>query len=324
METISRGTGGDCNELQRRYELSVYLDIRHLGSLCTTYLKIYGEELVDYKLHRLVADLLLGVFSQSTSSQSHRWISTHFPDGFFFIQRFEEEARKTLQLSLPLWREYEPESVELTIEHNLASTFIGFRHMFENVNQNTLTPFSLDDQAITRRMTPVFEQEVIIDFRNNMQHQIQEVEIQSIGSGHVTWAYLVEESMRINLELLQRNHLATTMDVDSVVALLDVNEMRSRFERTELMTRLITVADAYAADTVFDNMLLDLAGIISRIVYSNSDTLRMITDQLTMRASAMGINGTVSIHCTNFQWLGQAAVVRFGVFTLHDTLGIVQ
>lgn len=196
--------------------------------------------------------------------------------------------------------------------------------MFENVNQNTLTPFSLDDQAITRRMTPVFEQEVIIDFRNNMHHQIQEVEIQSIGSGHVTWAYLVEESMRINLELLQRNHLATTMDVDSVVALLDVDEMRSRFERTELMTRLITVADAYAADTVFDNMLLDLAGIISRIVYSNSDTLRMITDQLTMRAGAMGISGTVSIHCTNFQWLGQAAVVRFGVFTLHDTLGIVQ
>ena len=67
METISRGTGGDCNELQRRYELSVYLDIRHLGSLCTTYLKIYGEELTDYKLHRLVADLLLGVFSQTTS-----------------------------------------------------------------------------------------------------------------------------------------------------------------------------------------------------------------------------------------------------------------
>lgn len=64
-------------------------------------------------------------------------------------------------------------------------------------------------------------------------------------------------------------------------------------------------------------MLLDLAGIISRIVYSNSDTLRMITDQLTMRAGAMGISGTVSIHCTNFQWLGQAAVVRF--WGVHPT-----
>lgn len=319
METVLRRTRGISAPVADEYELSVYLDLRHLGSLCDTYIRGYGEELPEEKLNRLVADLLLGVFSNTACSNGHRWLGRFFADGFFFIQKFEEEAKKTLRFAIPLWREYEPESVEVTIEHNLASTFIGFRNMFEGVNTNTLVGFSDDDAYISKRLDKIFDQDVIIDFRNNTIHQIYQEEITSIGSGRVTWAYLIEESMRINQEVLRRNP-STRFGTEELMEFIDVDEMRSRFESSDLMSRLLIISDAMVAESVFDNMVVDLAGIISRILISNSATLTMVVDQLTKRAEMMGITGTVTIHCTDFSWMGYNAIVKVGVFKIDANL----
>lgn len=296
------------------YEISCVLDLRHLADLTKNYLAVYGEELSDYKLNKLVIDLLYGLLTKCHSTDNHRWMRKFFNEGLEFIELFEKEASITLSSNFPLWREYESNEIHLTVENNLSSTFLGFKTMFPNVNRKLMTTHNGMDSYVNQRMNALFEQEVLLDFSNTMAYAVCEQELRLLSHGRITWAYLIEESTRLSMIMRNQGIYPSKMSGSMLASLLDKEELKARFENSDTMNRLVTTEDVVAADRIFENIQLDLADLISRILFSNCETLTMIADQLFNRAKAMGYEGMVSFHCFEFQWLNRAGIAKFGAY----------
>lgn len=316
MEAYIRRTGDVGSEQSEAYELSYLLDLRHLGDLTKSYLAVYGEELTDEKLHTLVIDLIYGFMTNVRCSHSHRWMGKFFNEGMEFIELFEKETSKALSSAINIWREYEPESIHIQIDKHLASTFIGFKRMIPNVNRTLLPTQNGLDTYIGQRIVPLFEQDVVMDFSNSMTYQVCEQELMALASGRITWAYLIEECMRINGELRKALYNPSQISVETVIEHIDIDELRTRFENSEVMERCLLIHDVRASDDILDNIVIDLAGLIARILHSNTEIMAVITDQLFLRLQASGYAGRVSFHCISFEWLNRAGVAKFGAFPI--------
>ena len=317
MGTYIRRTGSFNTGTGEDYEVFAVVDLRHLVSLTKSYISSYGEELTDLKMNNLIIDLLHATFTSYQSSDSHRWLRSFFNEGSEFIELFEKEASSTLNLVIPNWRDFEAECVHLVIEESISSTFIGFRKMFPNCNRNLLELSNDSDRFPLNKMKMIFEQEVLLDFSNSMSHTVDEAELDALSNGRISWAYLIEEITRISGIIRERNIFASQITVDTIVGLLDVTELTSRFENGDLYNRLILVEDSYACGILFDELLIDLAGLIARILYSNNEILNYIADQLALRARAHGYFANVSFHCVEVKWMNKAAIAKFGAFEVY-------
>lgn len=319
METWERRARGTGISVPIEYELSALINIAHLGSLCDIYFKSYGVDLDDRKLWKRLVDLFHCTVAGTRASDTHRWLSVYFNEGLEFIDRFEQETRMVLSHTLPLWREYDPETFVISIEHHLASTFIGFRKMFPNCSKNTLKAISDDDRAVLNKLTPTFKQDFVIDLSKAMPYGIDDQELLSLNNCQITWAYLIEECMRVNYEIVTKNPHCTEITDEMIADHLDVNELSMRFSKSSLSDRLMTVEDERAANTVFDMIVVELAGIIERILYWNSPLFTMMADQLLNRAMLSGQGGYV-YYCVNLEWMNKSAIVTFAGFLID--LGI--
>lgn len=314
METgIGRaGRSGIVGESE--YELSALINIQHLGSLCDVYFKSYGCEVSDQKLWRCVVDLIHCTVSGTRGSDSHRWICANFNEGIEFIERFEKETLQVLCYAIPLWREYDPAAFIVSVESTLASTFIGFRKMFKDCNRTILDQILEEDRSILKRIEPIFEQDFVIDLTRTTYHHVDEQELSLLDECKVSWAYLIEECIRINSELRNQYPEAIRYTPDDVCRLIDVDELRQRFNTTSMCSRIELISDCYAADMRFDNLVVEFANIISRVIDFNSQLFVMIVDQLWTRAALMGLQGMSTFHCIDFAWMNKAAVVKIGCF----------
>lgn len=120
--------------------------------------------------------------------------------------------------------------------------------------------------------------------------------------------------MRINLSLRRDGILPIDINRENVIELLDQDELRMRYEGSPLMDRLFTCEDAFACDRAYENILIDLAGLIARILFSNSEILAVIYQQLVMRLSSMNYTGNYALHCISFNWLNRAGIAKFAVY----------
>ena len=316
MEAYIGGARAIGSQFTESYERSYLLDLRHLGDLTKNYLAVYGEELTEVKLNKLVVDLFYGTLTGSRCTANHRWMGKFFLEGHEFIEMFEKEAGKVMSSVLTNWRDYEPESAHIVVEEYLSSTFVGFRNMLPNVNRTLLPTQNGLDTYIAERVQTLFEQEIVLDFSNSMAHEVCEQELMSMANGRLTWAYLIEECMRVNNEMRKTGIHPAQMVAENIIEFLDIDELRTRYENSPIMTRCLLVDDVSIAEAVFDRVIVDLAGLIARILYSNSEILSIIHSQLIGRLEATGYRGLVSFHCTGFTWLNRAGIAKFGAYRL--------
>ena len=316
MDTYIRGAREPSPVTSREYELSSIVDLRHLVALTKNYIRTYGEELTDNRMHKLVIDLLMGAMSNTRCTDSHRWIGKYFNEGSEFLDLFEQQVFDTLAFAMPLWREYDVDALHISMEDNPSSIFIGFKNMFENVNRLLLPTTNEDDSFLSRLQTSLFEQDFVIDFGRSMIHQVHETELMNLANGRITWAYLIEECLRINLELKRANtFIPDQISLDAIYRLVDFDELRTRFENSDRMDRLLTVSDATVAENMFDGIIQDLVTLIARIIHGNSDTLDFIYDQMLTRLNLMNYRGGFTINCTSFTWIGGAGLGRFTAYS---------
>lgn len=317
METIQGRTRGVSDAGESKYEFLALTDLTGLGSLSVRYLQSWGEDLSEEKLRRFVADLLYDYMTENHTSQSYRWVTRRYENGFDFIQRFEDEALLQLRTALPLWREYRPEDLVISIESHLGSSTIGYKEMLPGITKTVLSDINQDDKVMLMHLKPIAKQEFIIDFSKTMSHEISEPEFRMLNSGKITWAYLIEECIRINLQIDNRGltNIGGEKIFDLVVSYVDVDELRTRFENTEYMHRVLVCNDIDSVDAVFDSIWMDFARIIYRILYNNEALLKMVYDQAMARASLLiPVGSTISMHITNLQWMGQSAMVELSTF----------
>lgn len=298
------------------YEFSYLLDLRHLADLTKSYLAVYGEELTDEKLNILIIDLLYGLMTDLRFSHSHRWMRKFFQEGSEFIEHFEKEAAITLSSVINIWRDFEPECIHILIEQHISCTFIGFKPMLPNVNRTLLPTHNGMDTYIAQSVQTLFEQEVILDFSNSMAHEVCEQELISMANGRLTWAFLIEECLRVNSDITKRGYHPVQMVAENIIEFLDIDELRARYENSAIMNRCLLVDDITVAEATFDNIIIDLAGLIARILYSNSEILSMIHSQLFQRLNASGYQGRVAFHCVGFSWLNRAGIAKFGAYRI--------
>lgn len=316
MEAYIRRTGAVGSQQSETYEFSYLLDLRHLAAFAKNYLAVYGEELTDEKLNVLIIDLIYGLMTDLRFSQSHRWIRKFFQEGAEFIEHFEKETAIALSSVIPNWRDFEPECIHILIEQHISCTFIGFKPMLPNVNHTLLPTHNGMDTYIAQNVQALFEQEVILDFSNSMAHEVCEQELISMANGRLTWAFLIEECLRVNADITKRGFHPIQMVAENIIEFLDVDELRARYENSPIMNRCLLVDDISVAEATFDNIIIDLAGLIARILYSNSEILTVIHSQLFQRLNASGHQGLVAFHCVGFQWMNRAGIAKFGAYRI--------
>lgn len=314
MEAYARRTrniGPQCHET---YEFSHLINLDSLGVLFKRYISSYGEELSEERLNRAVLDLITGLLSSYRGTSTHRWLTRNFNEGFEFIELFEKEAGLLLGKFIPNWRDIESEAFHISIPDHLANTFIGVKPMLPNVNVGFLNTVNQDDTFIGNHLHPLFDTQFLLDFSKNMVTDINEVELQALSHCSITWAYLVEECMRISVELSKKGTNPATITESLVVQYLDHEELQTRLNSSKIPDRILLIEDGYSLDRITEKFASNFASIVARVIYGNINLLCQIYEQITLQIRMMNYHGHYTIHCTNFEWFNRVGRVTFTAF----------